>query len=128
MLEAIDRRRQQVVDKIITALYDLVETFRDGFDTCSLECSSIQLGALIKGMRAKRLDPKPESPLLSYSISATMDAAHNIRFPKWPCPRQTSLFTRPCDLGSLIRSKMDGLEELMGGLTLDGFDGHCSLG
>jgi len=127
LLEAIDRRRQQVVDKILTVLHKLLATFRDGLSICSFECDSIQLGALIKEMRAKRLDPKPEWPLLGHGISATMDAARSIRSPKWVCPRRNSLFTRPCDLGSLIRSNMDGLEELMGGLALDEFHGRRTL-
>ncbi|KAL2200127.1 hypothetical protein P885DRAFT_27772 [Corynascus similis CBS 632.67] len=128
IIEAIDRRRQQVVDKILTVLHELLETFYDPLTICSFECDSIQLGALVKEMRAKRLDPKPEWPLLGHSISATMDAARSIRSPNWACPRRTSLFTRPCDLGSLIRSKMDGLEELMGGLAIDDFHGRRSLG
>jgi len=105
IIEAIDRRRQQVVDKILTVLHELLATFRDRLSICSFECDSIRLGALIKEMRSKRLDPKPEWPFLGHGISATMNAARSIRTPKWACPMRTSLFRPSCDLGFLIRSK-----------------------
>ncbi|KAK4031305.1 hypothetical protein C8A01DRAFT_21456, partial [Parachaetomium inaequale] len=133
LAEAIDSRRRNVVDKILIALHELIVSFRDGSDECSFECSSIRLGALTKEMRARRLDPKPGSPLLGYSIAATMDAARSIRSPQWASPNRSAYgyvgyVSHSCDLGSLIQSKMDGLEEMMGGLTLDDFDGHRSLG
>ena len=90
LIEAIDRRRQEVVDKIITALQDLLVSFRDGPDDCSFECSSIQLGALTKEMRAKRFEPRPEPPVLGYSVVATMAAARSIRSPQWTEPEYPS--------------------------------------
>ena len=107
--------------------------FRDGPDECSFECSSVYLGALMKEMRAKRLDPKPETPLLCYSVVASMNAARSMRSPQWVCQKrnafgQAGFMSRFCNPRSIIQSKMDGLEEMMGGLTLNDFDGRRSLG
>jgi hypothetical protein len=129
LLEAIESQRREVVGKVIAVLNELLVSLRDGPDRCSFECSSIQLGALTKEMRAKGLDLKPESSPLGYSAVATMDAARSIRSPR--CLRQKKTpfgFVGHCDLGSLIQSNLFRLEETLDGLTLDDLDGRCLLG
>jgi hypothetical protein len=129
LIEAIDRRRQEVVDKIITALQGLLVSLRDGPDECSFECSSIQLGALAKEIRAKRLEPKPESPMLGYSVVATMATARRIRSPTWHPIIHTSFgYARPCSLEATIQSTIGSMEQMTGGLTLDEFGGCRSPG
>ena len=64
-------------------------------------------------MHAKRFEPRPDSAMLGYSVLATMDAARSIRSPQWDCCT--------CDLESLIRSEIDGLKGMIGGLTLGDF-------
>ncbi len=130
----MDSRRREVVERIIAVFHELVVSFRDGPDECSFECSSIQLGALMKEMRAKRFDPKPETPLLGISIVLAMESARGIRVPVWDCREANGYLNyhrqgaELCDLRSLIQSKMDGLEKGIGGLTLSDFDdGRRSL-
>lgn len=74
----------------------------------------------MKGMRANRLEPRPESPMLGYSVVATMAAAKRIHSPQWARP-SSKRASHSCHLGSLVESKVDRLEEMMGGLTLDEF-------
>ncbi len=124
----IDNRRREVVEKVVAVLDELVVSFRDGPDECSFDCSSAQLGALIKEMRAKRLDLKPETPLIGYSIGVSVDRARMIRSPSSVCPRQRIIGPSwGCNLKTRIQSKVDGLEEGVGGLTLDDFVGRRSL-
>ncbi|KAK3304842.1 uncharacterized protein B0T15DRAFT_398894, partial [Chaetomium strumarium] len=122
IIEAIDRRRQEVVEKVTTALHGLCVSFRDSPDQCCFECSSIQLGALTKEMHAKRLEPRPASPMLGYSVVATIDTARSFRSPQWDCKRRGYRYaSRYCDLESIIRSKVDGLKEMIRGLKLGDF-------
>lgn len=131
----IDRKRLEFIDGIITGLHELLVTFRDGPESCSFECSSMLLGVLTKEMRAKGLDPKPESPPSSSSVVATIDVARSIRSPQWaPVAEyvwntyQTGLTAHSCNLQTLIQSKvLDSLDVRMGGLTLDEFGGRRSL-
>ncbi|KAK4149057.1 hypothetical protein C8A00DRAFT_19216, partial [Chaetomidium leptoderma] len=51
IVEVIDSRRREVVERIIAVLHELVVSFCDGPDKCSFECSSAYLGALMKVLR-----------------------------------------------------------------------------
>jgi hypothetical protein len=102
-------------------------SLRDGPETCTFECSSIQLGALMKEMRAKRLEPKPDMPMLGYSVVATIAAARSIRSPTWAKvgsypPRSFQSHSYPshsCNVRSPTESKIDDVEKRVVGLTLD---------
>jgi hypothetical protein len=80
----------------------------------------------MKEMRAKGLDPRPELPLLGYSVVATMEAARSIRSTtcRWRSTYNSFGSMRPCSLASTIQSKIGSLEQMLGGLTLDEF-GRC---
>jgi hypothetical protein len=93
-------------------------SLRDGPETCTFECSSIQLGALMKEMRAKRFEPKPEIPMLGYSVVATIAAARSIRSPKW-ARVAASYQSHSCKVRSPTESKIDDVEKRVAGLTLD---------
>lgn len=125
---------QEVLEKIVGGLHELVELLRDDPGPCSYECSAFKLGVLLKNMRAVRLDPKPATPMLGYSVEALMNAAQNFRSPGLPVriQRQDSWggaidmqhTVREChDLQSLVQSKTADLEEMMGGLALEDFGG-----
>jgi hypothetical protein len=58
--------------------------------------------------------------MLGYSVVATMAAARSIRSPQW-ARHSSKREPHSCHLGSLVGSKVDRLEEMMGGLTLDEF-------
>jgi hypothetical protein len=92
-------------------------SLRDGPETCTFECSSIQLGALMKEMRAKRFEPKPEIPMLGYSVVATIAAARSIRSPTWA--KVGSYQSHSCNVRSPTESKIDDVEKRVVGLTLD---------
>jgi hypothetical protein len=104
-------------------------SLRDGPETCSFECSSIQLGALMKEMRAKRLEPKPEMPLLGHSVVATIATARSIRSPTWGLMTRTPFGEKyhrahSCKVRSPTQSKIDNVEKRMVGLTLDEYKGR----
>ncbi|KAK4136029.1 hypothetical protein BT67DRAFT_440163 [Trichocladium antarcticum] len=135
VIATIDRKRLELIDGIITGLHELLATFRDGPESCSFECSSMLLGALTKEMRAKGLDPKPGPLPSSSSVVATIDVVRSIHSPQWISvgeyvwnTDEIGLIPHSCCLQTLIQSKvLDGLDERMGGLTLDEFGGRRSL-
>jgi hypothetical protein len=50
---------------------------------CSFECSSLSLGALMKGMNVMRLDPPPTGSFDGYSVSAMEKAIGDIKIPNY---------------------------------------------
>ncbi|KAK7931237.1 hypothetical protein PG985_001949 [Apiospora marii] len=126
LVDAIDRKRRQSIDRIIIGLQRLLSDFRDDRAGCSFECSSMLLGALTKEMKQKDfLDIQPGSSLLGFSLEATEKVALDIRSPCWsPIPLRGS-FRLPtehaCNLNSLIVSRVGVSDGQVGGLTLDSF-------
>ncbi len=120
--ETIDRQRQGFIHQISTMLHNLAVSIRDGPE-CSFRCSSMQLGALTKGMHAKGLGPRPESPLRGRSVTDMMEAARSIRSPGSDCyGGHYARASQPCDIVSRIKLELDVLEAKIRGLTLGGFD------
>ena len=58
-----------------------------------------------------------------------MNTARSIRSPQWYCQSGNRSWntSRLCNLQTVIESKMDGLQEGIGGLTFDDFSGHRSV-
>ncbi|KAK4111042.1 hypothetical protein N656DRAFT_712408 [Canariomyces notabilis] len=136
IVETIESRRQETVDKIYTVLSELYVFFRDGPDPCHFECSAIRLGALIKEIRPKRLDPRPKLPLLGYCIHKTKKAACSILSPPTRDPHNISTASggrktygsyTVCGLQSAVGGKMQVLDLAgMPGMELSHFNGRRS--
>ncbi|RYP41939.1 hypothetical protein DL767_000676 [Monosporascus sp. MG133] len=76
-IEAIDQRRQESVDRIVIALHDLLERFRNRQAGCSFECSSILLGALTIQMHtADILEPLLKPPYLGYNFTVVTERSY----------------------------------------------------
>ncbi|KAL7795057.1 hypothetical protein V8C37DRAFT_375434 [Trichoderma ceciliae] len=102
IINALNTKREDLISGILSGLHDLKTQLSEGEESCSFECSSIYLGALIKGMKKMRvLDPRPERPFLNHSLLALEQAIRNIKEPSWynNCPRN---FAAPAVSGGLF--------------------------
>ncbi|EHK43254.1 hypothetical protein TRIATDRAFT_166834, partial [Trichoderma atroviride IMI 206040] len=82
LVDALDKDRQQLISGFISDLNSLKTRLSKEEKECSFECLSMSLGALIKGMRAMRLDdPQPTEPFNGYSVMAMEKALGNIKIP-----------------------------------------------
>jgi hypothetical protein len=121
--DAIDQQREESVNRIVTALHDLLERLRNRQAGCSFECSSILLGALTIQMHgAGILEPRPKPPYLGYSYAVTMEMARGFRSPEWCSIEGGRRRSHICSLTSLIKPVMESMEGSMegsmGGLML----------
>ncbi|UKZ81841.1 hypothetical protein TrVFT333_009617 [Trichoderma virens FT-333] len=131
VIDALEMRRQNLVSEVISGLHDLKSQFYKDEGTCSFECSSILLGALIKGMDAACiLDPLPKSRLQGYSFMALEQAVLNIQEPNYnSIPSSYSLCKRPtysavprrCTLLNKTKPIVDTKVKTMFGLELIAF-------
>jgi len=128
-IDALNRRREEAIDQIITLLHALVAYLRDYRTFCSFECSSILLGALMKEMKAKRLlSPRPKIAFDGYSVMSVAKFAREIRSPVWSIvgvgygyhPR-----AHTCGLASFIEPFIKSVTEYeMKGILLPCCDNH----
>jgi hypothetical protein len=82
--DALENERINVVSGIISSLYSLIEELITGNRACSFGCSSVSLGALMKGMKAMNLlNPRPTSPFEGYSLVAMGKALGKIQEPDY---------------------------------------------
>jgi hypothetical protein len=80
----MESERISRLSKIIAGLSTLMEELAEGSKTCSFECSSMSLGALLKAMRGiKLLGPKPAPPFEGFSLNALRKALHRIQTPDY---------------------------------------------
>ncbi|KAL1969127.1 hypothetical protein VTN77DRAFT_381 [Rasamsonia byssochlamydoides] len=130
IVDRIDRRRQESIDRIVTFLHGLLDDFCEGRNLqnpCSFECQSILLGALTKEMsRLHLLSPRPAAPFLGFSFAATANSVRKIRSPIWCCNNRnyysSHCQSHHCSLEPVIRPIIDSLEDSMKGLSLEDFD------
>ncbi|KAK5993799.1 hypothetical protein PT974_07236 [Cladobotryum mycophilum] len=96
VIDTLEMRRQNLVSGVICSLHILKSQFYKDKGDCSFECSSILLGALIKGMNAACiLDQLPRSQLEGYSFMALERAVLNIQEPNYgSIPSSYSLCTK----------------------------------
>lgn len=145
-LDALEMKRQNFVSEVISELHDLKSRlYKDkghkDKGACSFECSSILLGALIKGMNTICiLDPPLFESLEGYSIMALEKAVLSIQEPNYSSmPDSYSLCTgethtrmyakyakyakklHRCTLSEKIRGIIDPKNEAIVGLELNAF-------
>lgn len=76
--------RKQLISGLISSLNSLKTQLSKEEKECSFECSSMSLGALIKGMISMRLDdPQPTEPFNGYSVVAIEKAIGDIKIPNY---------------------------------------------
>ncbi|KAI0165300.1 hypothetical protein GGR52DRAFT_581937 [Hypoxylon sp. FL1284] len=84
LVEAIDRKRRESIEHIITGLHNFQSDLRNDRAGCSFECSSILLGALIKETNAKGcFGVCLGSSMRGLSVKATTNAVLEIRSPQF---------------------------------------------
>ncbi|QYT01573.1 hypothetical protein H0G86_008607 [Trichoderma simmonsii] len=149
VIDALETKRQNFVSEVISELHDLKSRLykdkghKDKGD-CSFECSSILLGALIKGMNTICiLEPPLSESLEGYSIRALEKAVLSIQEPNYSsmpdsyslCTGETHTRTyvkyakhakyakKPhrCTLSEKIRGILDPKIEAIAGLELNAF-------
>lgn len=130
MLEAINLRRYEALEKLLSAIQDLLADFQQDRIKCSFECNAMQYGALAKELSCRALMfPRPHIPFRGYSVKDVITSVRGIRDPRW-CSGDTSNHAsyydshcRPhtCKLTSRINPLVKRLEEDLQGLSLDDF-------
>ncbi|RYP50230.1 hypothetical protein DL768_004214 [Monosporascus sp. mg162] len=121
--EVIDKAREESVNRIIIALHDLLERFRNRQAGCSFECSSILLGALTIQMHtAAILELRPKPPYLGYSFTVVIEMVRSFQSPRWVTRDHYGGYVRhSCSITSLIQPMIEDAEKSMGGLMLGDF-------
>ncbi|KAI3319831.1 hypothetical protein HD806DRAFT_508074 [Xylariaceae sp. AK1471] len=118
---ALASQREEALRKIGLTLNTLVSGFQSEPPTCSFECASMNLGALSRQIYQKNELRGLGNFFISLdgqSVASAMAAVHTIRSPNWTC--SNGLEGPFCNLGLLVRSEIDKLENLEG-LNLEDF-------
>ncbi|UKZ85115.1 uncharacterized protein TrAFT101_000989 [Trichoderma asperellum] len=84
MVYILEVERKQLISGLISSLNSLKTQLSKEEKECSFECSSMSLGALIKGMISMRLDdPQPTDQFNGYSVVAIEKAIGDIKIPNY---------------------------------------------
>ncbi|EWY83086.1 hypothetical protein FOYG_15159 [Fusarium oxysporum NRRL 32931] len=83
IFEEIDEERQDSLDDIFTAIYDLLDRLQEEME-CSYECSSMSLGVLTKELsKHDILSPRIARPFCGWSIDGSRDMIKGLRQAHW---------------------------------------------
>lgn len=122
VVEQIDQQRQKSIDRIISALDDLLDHFKSDNVHCSFECDSILLGALTKEMKSKKLSSQYLRPqFLGLSYEDAVDKVRNIRSPSWYAYGRYHYDEHGCNIGTHVKPVLASLDDFMCGLDLKDF-------
>ncbi|KAH8883524.1 hypothetical protein GQ53DRAFT_752983 [Thozetella sp. PMI_491] len=114
IIKAIDQRRQDVVARIINELHNLL-LYLYYRTECSFECNSTLTGALTKQMYVKGLlNPKPERPLLGYSVAEITRTVREFKSPSW---ERNAYSRHQCTLNAFLDSTVCSFMDAMDGLN-----------
>ena len=112
------------IDRIISALDDLLDHFKSDDMHCSFECDSILLGTLTKEMKSKELSGQHLRPqFLGLSYEDAVDKVKNIRSPSW-CTHhgyRYECYHHGCNIGTHVNPILASLDDYMCGLDLKDF-------
>jgi hypothetical protein len=112
--EQIDKARQDSLDDIFSAIYDLLDLLQVE-PVCSYECSSMLLGTLTKELRKHGiLSPRSAQPFYGFSIEGSEGMIRGFRKPYWyntrgkhnsehSCTIQQKLFSALCKVEVELR-------------------------
>ena len=116
--EGIDSQRQDAIGRIIAQLHEILASLAEGQNSCSFECDSIRLGALVKQMHTRTLySPRPETPFRGYCVLQTARHVREFKDPKWNPPHVHG-WTSKCKLSSKIKIMVDSVTQNVKGLVL----------
>ncbi|KAK7999531.1 hypothetical protein PG990_012131 [Apiospora arundinis] len=123
LIDAIEQRRQDALDQIITRIHGLTTYFGGVRTKCSFECSSMLLGALTKQLETNGLlNPTPTKPFLGHSVTRIATVARNFTDPQWSsiAPSMFSSLAGPhsCKLGAFVNAAIKSVEDGIEGLEL----------
>lgn len=128
VLDALERRRRKLVSGIISSLQNLADELSVDNRACLFECSSMSLGALIKGAGAMGLlNPSPKSPFEGYSFVTMENAILNFKQPDYSVMQHYSGLVSPwivkheCYLSERVRPILEEQTIRIRGLELGRF-------
>ncbi|KAL7903881.1 hypothetical protein GGI35DRAFT_490969 [Trichoderma velutinum] len=107
IIDALDKERQDIVSGVILGLHNLKVQFCQGKDGCSLNCSSISLGALMK----EAVKNIPEPSYTSPAHGASWNGRHQV----------SKAEPLSCSLKVKINSIIDEQLDKANGLDLESF-------
>ncbi|KAK4139067.1 uncharacterized protein C8A04DRAFT_16192 [Dichotomopilus funicola] len=131
ILDAINQRRKEMIEKIFVNFHALKDDLIDNAKGCSIACSTLQLGVLVRTMSMLMLFNDTSEDCFSFYYAA--DIIQTIEFIKWPyfcekgeeryarsrevhvCPHNEPTFRSECE------ALVDEIERRMTGLDLGGF-------
>lgn len=81
--DEIEKQRQKLIGEFMECMNAVIVKLRDS-DDCSFECSSMMLGALIKGLGSQDIPfPLPTAPYLGYSLSSLKTSTAGFKRLEW---------------------------------------------
>ncbi|PNP51508.1 hypothetical protein THARTR1_07948 [Trichoderma harzianum] len=92
IIDALNDSREYAIEMVVAEFLKLRQRLCED-QSCSFECSSIHLGALLKAMSKMGLmDPIPTSPYPGHSLLALEQAIRDIKEPTWKtnCPESSA--------------------------------------
>ncbi|KAM0551759.1 hypothetical protein ACHAPJ_008327 [Fusarium lateritium] len=105
ILDKVDEKRREVIDRILAGLDDLAEKLMNS-EGCGHECSSMMLGALMRERKKmNQLDLPLTSPFTGYSVTHVQAMVKGFRSTKWSTPEQRDGVEHQCT----IQKKMQHL-------------------
>jgi len=136
----MDHKRYQAIEAIISGIHDQFDKFRSSKYICpsknavSLQCGSMLLGALTKGVDSvNMLLPRPEVPFSGYNFEDLCNQLRRVQSPQWydgPCtysqnynynygPQHTIQQQHGCTLTGFVNSIITAAEIHTKGLSFD---------
>ncbi|KAK2774584.1 hypothetical protein CKAH01_13159 [Colletotrichum kahawae] len=110
--DAIDHRRQDIIERMLQMLDNQVVRFRKGSSGCSFECSANLLGLLVKNMAERGLShPTPSRPYRGRSVAELEKSIQTFKDVIYCC--RLHPFVAP--------GRIEKYEELMAGLEVEEF-------
>lgn len=80
--ERIDKQRVEMLERLIASVNGVVDNLCIGEQSCTFECSSILLGALLKQIQPLGLWPRPSEPYTDFSFVQITQAVQSFRSPR----------------------------------------------
>ncbi|EXM13844.1 hypothetical protein V3481_012885 [Fusarium oxysporum f. sp. vasinfectum] len=108
ILEEIDQARQDSLDDMFSAIYDLLDRLLEETE-CSYECSSMSLGVLTKELSKRGiLSPRIAQPFCGWSVNGAQNMIKGLRRPEWYDHRYGP--THSCTIQQKLSPVLDEVE------------------
>ncbi|OCK73849.1 hypothetical protein K432DRAFT_430359 [Lepidopterella palustris CBS 459.81] len=121
----INKKREDFIERSVTALHNLLVELRKGDNSCSFACSSILLGALIKQMDNRKLFlPRPVASFEGYSAAEVAEFVRTIYTPEWcSISKKSSQRARPhsCSLRNYVDPIISDYDASMDDVAIESY-------